>query len=208
MGGEGAEKRESNWGFINLDDISNIVLLGAAPGVMTIMPSSSAVSRSRKIITTGGERIFGVEERAYTIKGDTWRISSFETLLVHIFRIFGVASIVQGAFPYLVGVAIDGAPMTDLYGLVTMCIRFMDPRTCDEVRESPQSRKFCIPFAGSWNKENQDTLVDAFQESIRIIFRLSHVGVNVDGVLVPFQVRQKPCSSPCSFSLSLSRTGL
>ena len=63
----------------------------------------------------------------------------------------------------------------------------MDPRTNNQVRAKPQSKKFCFPFAGTWSKENKTNLRLAFREIIHGIVDFSEAGgVEVDGVTIPF----------------------
>ncbi|KAJ1449432.1 hypothetical protein M885DRAFT_590440 [Pelagophyceae sp. CCMP2097] len=118
---------------------------------------------------------------------DAWRIASPLKFLQEMFKAFGVHKIVQGAFPYMLQIAIDGAPMTNRFGLVTLILCFCDPRTCDEIRQRPQSRKFAMPFAGAWGSESFETLLNAFKSTIDAFQDLAaQGGVWVEGVLVPF----------------------
>mmetsp|Transcript_34488 Transcript_34488/g.120364 ORF Transcript_34488/g.120364 Transcript_34488/m.120364 type:complete len:207 (-) Transcript_34488:133-753(-) len=162
---------------------------GAPPGTATIVPSSSAISRGRKIVTDGCVEKFGIEASDCDLPGDAWRLGSPEKFLQEMFKAFGVHKIVQGAFIYTLQIAIDGAPMTNQHGLVTLLLRFCDPRMDSEIRRHPQSRMFAIPCAAVWGQESYDTLRFAFKPIIDAFREIeAQGGVWFEGVLVPFAI--------------------
>ncbi|KAJ1449346.1 hypothetical protein M885DRAFT_622628 [Pelagophyceae sp. CCMP2097] len=141
---------------------------GAPTGTATTVPSSSAISRGRKIVTGGCVEKFGIEASDCDLPGDAWRLGSPEKFLQGMLKAFGVLKIVQGAFIYTLQLAIDGAPMTNQHGL---------------------SRMLAIPCAAVWGQESYDTLRFAFKPIIDAFRELEAQGcVWVEGVLVPFAI--------------------
>ena len=92
-------------------------------------------------------------------------------------------------YPFKIKLANDGAPTTKLRGCVTLTLTLCDPRTNEEIRLTPQSKKWCFPIAGYFGGESFEELCAGFQWIISEIAAVeAEGGVPVGDARVPIKV--------------------
>lgn len=168
---------------------------GYDAGIEGVICSSSAVSRVIKILNDWIEENIGittcdVDECSDQCNGNYWCFSDIRKFLSFAFEQFGIHKLnLDPDFPYVIKIAFDGAPTTKHLGLVTLSLVICDPRTNEEIRLTPQSKKWCFPIAGYFGGESFEELCAGFQWIISEIAAVeAEGGVPVGDARVPIKV--------------------
>ena len=138
---------------------------GCAFGISGIVPSSSAVSRVRKIIDETCDLFFKFETSKLRWDGDCFSYGDLAYVIGKLFEAYKVVGVASSLInqDYIIKIGIDGAPTTKQGGFVLMTLAMCDPRTSEEIRGHPQSTKHCFPIAGFFGKESADNMISKFK---------------------------------------------
>ena len=153
--------------------------------------------------------------------GNFWKFNDMKKLTEMIFRQYGIDKL-HLTSAYTIKLAADGAPTTKHIGLVTLSLVICDPRTNDEIRKKPQSKKNCFPIAGYFGKESYEEMTEAFADILAEFLAMGTIAgvpidvcygvdLSADGARPGSQASQKVCAAwallPTSLQSSHSPPG-
>ena len=122
------------------------------------------------------------------IRGNFWKFKDMSKIMQLIFKHFEIDKLDQKGVIYIIKIAADGAPTAKYMGLVTLSLVLVDPRTNEEIRYKPQSKKHCFPIAGYLGKESYGEMDEAFGGILAELREMVDTGglVMIDGTTVQF----------------------
>ena len=168
------------------------------------IPSSSSVSKLRKLLNVRGRELFGLnfdaletdnsesreqdeeddeeEEEESAVEDPNvlkqfWRFDDIVKFVRVVMSTYDVGkSGATALLPLLIKLSNDGAPTSKLAGCCALTLTMCDPRCSTHVRHHPQSPRHVFPIAGFFDKETKVNLHAAFMPIYQELLALEATG--------------------------------